>query len=277
MKKRLLAMLTAIVMTFTMFVSTGSTSNFCSVESTIAFALEEQRQGREVVPFIYACLNNAVTNEQLVKLVEFGILCPIKTISITTNGGTLSNLTPLADFTNLTHLDLGRNQISDLTPLSGLTNLRALFLENNQITDVSPLSGLVNLGRGIARLDLTNNNISNVMPLSTLIYLDTTTLHLEGNPVANDHAQLTELATVRQANREATGRRILTLGHILGEYEWTIADALEILRYTVGLPSIIDECDIAKLAALIVSEETPGIADALQILRHLVDLPSALD
>jgi len=76
---------------------------------------------------------------------------------------------------------------------------------------------------------------------------------------------------------ECTG--CFELGHVLGATTdaISIADALEILRYTVGLPSIIDECDIAKLAALIVSEETPGIADALQILRYLVDLPSALD
>jgi hypothetical protein len=50
----------------------------------------------------------------------------------------------------------------------------------------------------------------------------------------------------------------------------TIQDALEILRYTVGLPSVLNECELAFQAALIVSEETPTIQDALQILRHIV-------
>jgi hypothetical protein len=57
----------------------------------------------------------------------------------------------------------------------------------------------------------------------------------------------------------------------------TVRDALEILRYTVGLPSVLDECETAYQAALIVSEETPTIQDALQILRHITGLPSALD
>jgi hypothetical protein len=58
---------------------------------------------------------------------------------------------------------------------------------------------------------------------------------------------------------------------------FTVQDALAILRYTVGLPSILDICPDAYAAALIVSEDTPGVRDALQILRSVVGLSSVLD
>ncbi|MCL1881878.1 MAG: hypothetical protein FWF76_06845 [Oscillospiraceae bacterium] len=72
-------------------------------------------------------------------------------------------------------------------------------------------------------------------------------------------------------------------GHVTGGDSISIDDALQILRYIVGLYTnnslawAVETENCARNAALIVSEETPGIADALQILRHLVDLPSALD
>ncbi|AFY57599.1 Leucine Rich Repeat (LRR)-containing protein [Rivularia sp. PCC 7116] len=57
----------------------------------------------------------------------------------------ISDLSPLAQLTNLKELYLSYNQISDLSPLSRLTNLNFLFLESNQIGDLSPLSQLTNL------------------------------------------------------------------------------------------------------------------------------------
>ena len=57
----------------------------------------------------------------------------------------ISDLSPLAQLTNLRELYLSYNQIRDLSPLSQLTNLKFLFLESNQIGDLSPLSQLTNL------------------------------------------------------------------------------------------------------------------------------------
>jgi hypothetical protein len=72
---------------------------------------------------------------------------------------------------------------------------------------------------------------------------------------------------------------VVTPGHVLAATTESIGigDALQILRFVVGLDSIIDECDAAFQAALIVSTDTPGIGDALQILRHVSGLPSELD
>ena len=57
----------------------------------------------------------------------------------------LSDISILANFTNLTELDLGQNSITDLIPLAALTELRVLDLSDNPITDLSPLSTLKNL------------------------------------------------------------------------------------------------------------------------------------
>lgn len=239
----------------------------CAVEDAIAHGS----------PFEAADFSAPVSDEQLVRLVESGVLCPEVTWRITMTGGSLSDISPLALLPNLTHVTLWNNNISDLTPLSGLTNLRTLDIGGNQIVDVSPLTGLLRLGQGIAHLDLTDNPVEDVMPLATLVHLDSTTLVLHGTPAESDSVQLAELAEARELYRAATGRRILTLGHIFGHYEFQIGDALEILRFSVGLPSLVNECDIARLAALIVSEDEPGVADALEILRHLVGLESALN
>ena len=62
-----------------------------------------------------------------------------------------------------------------------------------------------------------------------------------------------------------------------------IEDVLQILRYLVNLPSVIDteENNRAWCAALItpasIAAGTPSIRDALQILRHLVGLPNHID
>ena len=73
----------------------------------------------------------------------------------------LRDLTPLADFVNLRHLDLRVNQISDIGPLAGLTNLRVLDLESNEIADITPLSGLIRL----QALNLNRNRIVDLKPL----------------------------------------------------------------------------------------------------------------
>jgi internalin A len=44
-----------------------------------------------------------------------------------------------------TELHLGHNNISDVTPLAELTNLKILWLYDNNISDVTPLAGLTNL------------------------------------------------------------------------------------------------------------------------------------
>ena len=54
----------------------------------------------------------------------------------------LTDVTPLAGLTQLTHLSLSRNRIVDVTPLAGLTQLQTLTLDRNRIADFDPIASL---------------------------------------------------------------------------------------------------------------------------------------
>jgi Leucine-rich repeat (LRR) protein len=183
----------------------------------------------------------------------------------------ITDLSPLSGLTNLVTLGLRGTQITDLSPLAGLTNLDGLFIENSLISDLTPLSGLVNL----RRLGLNGNQITDISPLAGLTNL--WHLNLRYNPVT-DISPLaglnTHITRDEQPDCVSIGQM---LGRLVGLGQATVQDALAILRYTVGLPSILDVCPDAYAAALIVSEDTPGVRDALQILRSLVGLSSVLD
>jgi len=261
---------------------------------------------------------NPITNERLATMVANGTISRSETnlsltyhsisdisslsdltnlISLRLSGNQISDITPLAELTNLNILALSRNQITDLTPLANLTNLGkdlgelsldgnqitsleglesltnlgTLSLRSNQITDVTPLANLTDLWM----LDLRNNNIEDVSTLAWLTKLDEHSLMLQGNPVASNPEALRELAEARERNRTRT---TLTLGHVLGYEKYQVEDALAILRYVVGLPSVLDDCEVAMMAALVISSEVEGpqIDDALQILRYVVGLSSVL-
>jgi hypothetical protein len=66
------------------------------------------------------------------------------------------------------------------------------------------------------------------------------------------------------------------LGNVTGSGTISIADALEVLKYTADMPSIIDECSNAFFAAMVISEEEPGIADALEIMKYVADMPNVI-
>ncbi|MCL2070652.1 MAG: lectin like domain-containing protein [Oscillospiraceae bacterium] len=72
------------------------------------------------------------------------------------------------------------------------------------------------------------------------------------------------------------------LGSVRGESGVSIFDALEILKYLVGIPGVITTgndlitAENAMKAALIVSEETPTIFDVLEILKYLVGMDGVL-
>ena len=79
-------------------------------------------------------------------------------------GNLVANLSPLANMTTLTHLDLGYNRISDISPLEKLTRLKWLELQGNQITDVTPLAALTSL----EKLWITDNTITDHSSLDGL-------------------------------------------------------------------------------------------------------------
>ncbi len=99
--------------------------------------------------------------------------------SVSANGTTDLDFSPLSTAIYLKNLYLSDNDIDDLTFLSELTNLEYVLLSNNQITDITPLSGLVNL----EFIDLDSNQITDVSSLENLTNLQT--VHLVENNVAD--------------------------------------------------------------------------------------------
>jgi hypothetical protein len=247
-----------------------------------------------------------VTDEKLREMVENGTI-PRNVNRLHLNFNLISDISPLLSLVNLEWLEIGDNQISNITPLSELISLQGLVLGHNQITDISPLVNLQNLGTGLGCLSLFNNNITDLSPLSNLpnlrwimlhnnqitdltplenlVYLEVDFAGLESNPVAPE--QIQDLKDTLHRNRASMNRTILTFGHVLGITPYTVNDAIAILRYSVGLPTVLNDCDccdnddgrceVAWMAALIVSEHEPGVADAIQVLRHSAGLPSTLD
>ena len=145
---------------------------------------------------------------------------------ILTNTG-VSDLTPLAELTNLTRLFLGDNSIVDLTPLTELTNLTWLSLGDNSIVDLTPLTGLTNL----TELWLWNNSFSDSTPLAGLTNL--TWLWLSDNSIAD----LTPLAGL-------TNLTDLTLTNT------SIADLTPLAGLTSLTGLFLDDNSIADLTPL---------------------------
>ncbi len=125
---------------------------------------------------------------------EFQELIDVKDLNL--SGNQIKDLSPLKNFTRLTHLYLGSNQIKDLSPLGGLMNLTFLRLDSNQIVDLSALKDLVQL----TFLDLGENRIQDLSPLRYLTSLKS--LYLDHNQINNidaleDVTQLRDLILIR--------------------------------------------------------------------------------
>ena len=106
----------------------------------------------------------------------------------------ISDLTPLANLTELSVLQLSDNEISTLTPLANLTELRQLDLANNEIRDLGPLANL----NVLYSLVLETNQISDISVLPQLTNLQM--LHIQPNPIQD----VTPLRTLLKSNPEMT-------------------------------------------------------------------------
>ena len=87
-------------------------------------------------------------------------------------------------------LDLREQGISNIAPIAGYTELSALALQSNNIKDISFIAGLYKL----TRLDLTSNQLSDLNPLKNLGFLKD--LYLSFNEISD----LTPLAGMESLN-----------------------------------------------------------------------------
>ena len=115
-------------------------------------------------------------------------------------GGTLGDISKVADFKNLTRLTLAACGVADITPVSGLTGLTNLTLDDNAITDISAVAGLTKL----EYLSLDNNSIADITPIKGLTALKTLYLGGTGTKDLATVAVLPELESVGLSNNEIT-------------------------------------------------------------------------
>lgn len=84
----------------------------------------------------------------------------------------LCDISPLANLTTLTYLNIDGNKVSDLSPLAKLTNLTYLNALYNPIEDVSVLANLINLQElWLNRLSLKNVSFLSNLPKLTSLWI----------------------------------------------------------------------------------------------------------
>ena len=102
----------------------------------------------------------------------------------------ISDISPLASFTDLQSLDLAETRVSDLSPIKNLTKLRSLNLVETLVSNISPL---VNLSK-LQSLSLPDTEIRNFEAVTKL--LDLQSLEL-GNVKGIDIGLLANLQTLQ--------------------------------------------------------------------------------
>lgn len=91
----------------------------------------------------------------------------------------LTDISALADCTQLEYLDLSSNEISDISVLAAMPNLRTLDLTDNNVSNISPLLALTKL----EVLRLGGNSVSNIAALTN--HSAIRELTLDGNPIGS--------------------------------------------------------------------------------------------
>ena len=104
----------------------------------------------------------------------------------------VSDVSPLANLTQLTELRLSGTAVSDVSPLVGLTQLTSLYLYNTAVSDVSPLVGLTQL----TELRLSGTGVSDVSPLAGLTQLGYLSLFSTAVSDVSPLANLTQLKSL---------------------------------------------------------------------------------
>ena len=183
---------------------------------------------------------------------------------------------------NVRFLDLRANEISDITPLNELSDLRFLDLRTNPLSNEQIDALTANLPDCVIVFHTPQEPQPPQIPvrICSMCEVSDDNCACEQNMVCGMCVRASQdcrcgspIECISCFLVECECNKFF-LGDVTGTGTVGIADALQILRYTIGLSNTLDGCEKAFGAALIISDETPCIADALQILRHSVGLPS---
>jgi len=111
----------------------------------------------------------------------------------------ISDISLLANLTNLKALDLDRTNITDISPLAPLTNLIWLILRDTNVSDVSPLANLTNL----KEINLNYIKVSDISSLANLTNLED--LGLLKCPLVKSSENIQALKKLRENGCEIFG------------------------------------------------------------------------
>ena len=199
----------------------------------------------------------------------------------------VEDLSLLADLSKLTHLSLSRfssnlfeGSVSDLSPLQNLTNLRAFDLANNDVSDLTPLQNLLDL----EFLLLTDNPISDLTPLRNLTKLEFLTL---GNNQVSDLSGLQPLTALEKldlSGNQLSDIDLLVQNEGLGEGDELVLNFNDALETCPGTESreVIDTLIERGVSVFFDDPEDCGDNDRVvqipdakleQLIRDAVDKP----
>ena len=234
----------------------------------------------------------------IVDISPLASLTKLKTLQLTENQ--ISDVPDLTSLTKLETLNLSENQISDVSTLTGLKNLKVLLLYDNPLSIEQILTLKKELPDCIIASNAvctncekyyySNGGFNNIPPKGfkcepcesytevlgesflclTCIFFVCKNCKNNGEHCKNCCFGLSwgwKWGCVYPPRSP---------GHILGNPDIKVSDALEILKYIVGMDNVIEECAVAFDAALIVSVEKPGVSDALEILKEIVGMPNKI-
>jgi len=156
------------------------------------------------------------------------------------NDNLLTDITPIAAYTNITDLVLYNNNISNINDLSGMTGLTSIDLSDNNISNFSDLL----LIPGLTEVDLSNNSIIEIPDISSswpdLVKLDlNTNIGIDTSLLVNGHANLQKLVLYNCGLTELSGISDLPLLDELVIFDEELEDEIDPLEATPNNISII--------------------------------------
>ena len=161
----------------------------------------------------------------------------------------ISDITSLANLTQLTGLELDYNQISDITSLANLTQLETLYLSSNQLSDIASLANLTQL----EILSLNGNQLSDIASLANLTQLET--LYLGSNQLSDIAllANLTQLTWLELGNNQISDiSSLANLTQLTGlfPYDNQLSDIASLANLTQLTHLYLDGNQISDIASL---------------------------
>jgi hypothetical protein len=252
-----------------------------------------------------------IHNFRLVDISPLAGLTNLERLELRDNA--IADLTPLAGLENLHWLCLQDNRVTDISPLLGLMNLEHLNISQNLLILNEPTTAAILevLRQRLATLwyhhtfrcddcgwwirDYEVYGVCTLCPnhpYAPEVDLPPTP-DLPDVPPTPDVPELPDVPdpalpddlppsvdeVVDEPQSALPDSPAFVLGDVTGSGSATVHDAIQILRFIIGLDNVIEGNPVALRASLITNPDAaePTVHDAIAILRSLVGLPSVLN